>query len=188
MIIEHQPFTVDDYLPKELKTITNPQTALPAIAKDLVLMSLIEDAVSGVPTHYDLYRKDAHELRLKPESVHLVVTSPPYWTLKDYRDIEGQLGHLADYEEFLKQLDRVWRRCFKALVPGGRLVCVVGDVCLSRRKNKGRHTVVPLHASIQERSKCGFDAIALRGRSGLHSSGNAPQHVQQDTRRPAGQS
>jgi modification methylase len=46
-------------------------------------------------------------------------------------------------------------------VPGGRLVCVVGDVCLSRRQNKGRHTVVPLHASIQEHCRAmGFDNLA----------------------------
>jgi DNA modification methylase len=56
---------------------------------------------------------------------------------------------------------RVWEHCFRALVPGGRVVCVVGDVCLSRRKNNGRHTVVPLHASIQERCrKLGFDNLA----------------------------
>jgi DNA modification methylase len=82
-----------------------------------------------------------------------VVTSPPYWTLKEYRGSKGQMGHIEDYEEFLRELDRVWRHCFRALVHGGRLVCVVGDVCLSRRKNNGRHTVVPLHASIQEHSR-----------------------------------
>ncbi len=50
---------------------------------------------------------------------------------------------------------------YKALVPGGRLICVVGDVCLSRRKNGGRHTVVPLHASIQEHCRTiGFDNLA----------------------------
>ncbi len=44
---------------------------------------------------------------------------------------------------------------------GGRLICVVGDVCLSRRKNGGRHTVVPLHASIQEHCRAiGFDNLA----------------------------
>jgi DNA modification methylase len=98
---------------------------------------------------------------LRPNSLHLVVTSPPYWTLKKYRDEEGQLGHVEDYEEFVKALDGVWRQCFEALVPGGRLVCVVGDVCLSRRKNNGRHTVVPLHASIQEGCRrIGFDNLA----------------------------
>jgi DNA modification methylase len=71
------------------------------------------------------------------------------------------MGHIEDYDEFLAQLDRVWRHCFRALVPGGRLICVVGDVCLSRRENDGRHTVVPLHASIQERCRAiGFDNLA----------------------------
>ena len=47
------------------------------------------------------------------------------------------------------------------VVPGGRLVCVVGDVCLSRRNNNGRHVVVPLHASIQEHCRhIGFDNLA----------------------------
>jgi DNA modification methylase len=47
------------------------------------------------------------------------------------------------------------------LVPGGRLICVVGDVCLSRKKNYGRHTVVPLHSSIQEHCRAlGFDNLA----------------------------
>lgn len=105
---------------------------------------------------------DAREMTdLTPGSVHLVVTSPPYWTLKEYRDSEGQMGHIEDYDLFLAELDRVWEHCFRALVPGGRLVCVVGDVCLSRRKNKGRHTVVPLHASIQEHCRrIGFDNLA----------------------------
>jgi DNA modification methylase len=98
---------------------------------------------------------------LTRESIHLVVTSPPYWTLKEYRRADGQLGFIVDYEEFLAELDKVWRQCFDALVPGGRLICVVGDVCLSRRKNRGRHTVVPLHASIQEHCRVlGFDNVA----------------------------
>jgi DNA modification methylase len=98
---------------------------------------------------------------LRPESVHLVVTSPPYWTLKEYNKTDGQLGYINDYEKFLDELDKVWNRCFEALVPGGRLICVVGDVCLSRRQNKGRHTVVPLHASIQLRCRSiGFDNLA----------------------------
>ena len=71
------------------------------------------------------------------------------------------MGWIEDYDEFLDRLDEVWRMCLEALVPGGRLICVVGDVCLSRRKNNGRHTVVPLHASIQERCRAlGFDNLA----------------------------
>lgn len=71
------------------------------------------------------------------------------------------MGHIEDYEFFLAELDRVWESCYRALVPVGRLICVVGDVCLSRRKNAGRHTVVPLHASTQEHCRrIGFDKLA----------------------------
>lgn len=125
-------------------------------------MRSIEAFVQRLPTRHDLALGDARDLdHIDDQSVHLVVTSPPYWTLKRYNDGEGQLGHVADYDEFLAGLDTVWRHCHRALVPGGRLVCVVGDVCLSRRKNNGRHTVVPLHASIQERCRgMGFDNLA----------------------------
>ncbi len=151
----------DEYLPAGLPPLDNPQTALPAIAKDPRLIELIQDAVQRIPTTHQVIVGDAREMRLEPESVHLVVTSPPYWTLKEYRETAGQLGHVADYDDFLRDLDDVWRQCYSALVPGGRLVCVVGDVCLSRRKNNGRHTVVPLHASIQEHCRgLGFDNLA----------------------------
>jgi DNA modification methylase len=156
-----EALALEEYLPAELPDLSNPQTALPAIAKDPRLVRAIEDAVRLIPTQHALHQGDAREMRLEPESVELVLTSPPYWTLKDYRDTEGQLGHVDDYGAFLDELDKVWERCFEALVPGGRLICVVGDVCLSRRKNKGRHTVVPLHASIQERCRLiGFDNLA----------------------------
>lgn len=157
----HQTIRAEDVLPPGLPDLSNAQTALPAIAKDPRLTDAIQDAVRSLPTQHDLYLLDAREMPLDPGSVHLVLTSPPYWTLKDYRDAEGQLGHVEDYESFLEELDKVWRKCYAALVPGGRLICVVGDVCLSRRKNKGRHTVVPLHASIQEHCRMiGFDNLA----------------------------
>ena len=107
-----------------------------------------------------LHQGDARNLEWLPdESIHLVVTSPPYWTLKEYNDTPGQLGHIQEYEEFLDELDRVWRHAFRALVPGGRLVCVVGDVCLSRRDH-GRHLVMPLHADIAVRCRrIGFDNL-----------------------------
>ncbi len=141
---------VADLLPTELRNLADPQTDLPRIAKDRKQTTLIESLVKDVPTHHDLRQGDARSVDLPEAGVHLVLTSPPYWTLKEYRKSAGQLGFVADYEEFLVELDRVWVRCHKALVPGGRLICVVGDVCLSRRKNGGRHMVMPLHASIQE--------------------------------------
>jgi DNA modification methylase len=152
---------LSSHLPEGLPSLEDHQRVLPAIAKNAQLMGLIEDAVQHLPTNHQFFRADARAMDLAPESVHLVVTSPPYWTLKEYRKSEGQLGHIQDYEAFLVELDQVWQRCHEALVPGGRLICVVGDVCLSRRRNNGRHTVVPLHASIQEHCRrMGFDNLA----------------------------
>jgi DNA modification methylase len=150
------------YVPGELAKLGDPQTAIPRIAKDAQSILLVERAVHQVPTSHSIYLGDARDMSgLEPQSVHLVLTSPPYWTLKEYRASEGQLGHVEDYDEFLEELDKVWKQCFQALVPGGRLICVVGDVCLSRRENGGRHTVVPLHSSIQEHCrKLGFDNLA----------------------------
>lgn len=151
-----------EFVPREVYPLDNPQMDLPRIAKDKALVQLIEEAVRRIPTTHTLNLGDARNMtELTPNSVHLVVTSPPYWTLKEYRDSDGQMGHIEDYDEFLAELDKVWAHCLRALVPGARLVCVVGDVCLSRRKNNGRHTVVPLHASIQEHCrKLGFDNLA----------------------------
>jgi site-specific DNA-methyltransferase (adenine-specific) len=121
----------------------------------------LRETMSGEgPVSIRLHRGDARELDwLADESVHLVVTSPPYWTLKEYNDTPGQLGHVKEYAEFLDELDRVWRQAFRILVPGGRLVCVVGDVCLSRREH-GRHYVMPLHADIVVRCRhIGFDNL-----------------------------
>ena len=155
-------FEPDGWVPEEVGRITDHQTDLPRIAKDARLTAAIAAQLPQIPTRHDLHRCDARTVSfLKPNSVHLAVTSPPYWTLKEYRDHPQQMGAIADYETFLKELDRVWSACFAALVPGGRLVCVVGDVCLARRKNKGEHTVIPLHASIQEHCRAiGFSNLA----------------------------
>lgn len=117
------------------------------------------------PAPYDetvhrLHAGDARDLSwIADESVHLVVTSPPYWTLKKYEDHEQQMGGIADYAAFLDELDKVWAECARVLVPGGRICCVVGDVCIPR-KTGGRHYVMPLHADIQVRARgVGLDCL-----------------------------
>ena len=158
---EPAPDALLGFVPEPLRDLRDPSRDLPRLAKDARAMASIESAVARVPTRHRLLRGDARHAQLPAESVQLVLTSPPYWTLKEYRRSSGQLGWIEDYEGFLEQLDQVWCVCQRALVPGGRLICVVGDVCLSRRKNHGRHTVVPLHASIQEHCRdLGFDNLA----------------------------
>jgi len=107
----------------------------------------MRDEKEGKTTHR-LIQGDARSFPyIQDESVHLIITSPPYWKLKEYNPNENQLGHIINYETFLIELEKVWKESYRVLVPGGRLVCVVGDVCLSRRAH-GRHVVVPLHADI----------------------------------------
>jgi len=114
---------------------------------------------AGITLH-QIIEGDARDLRFIPnESVHLVCTSPPYAFLKEYPRNSGQLGNIASYEKFLAELDHVWAECLRVLVPGGRVACVVGDVCISRRTG-GRHHVLPLSADLQVRARhLGFDNL-----------------------------
>lgn len=149
-------------LPTELTDLAKIQTEIPRIAKNNTVITKIMDAVKQIPTTHDLIIGDARNLSFLPDnSIHLIVTSPPYWTLKSYNEHENQLGAITDFDAFINELNKVWKHCYRVLVPGGRLVCVVGDVCLSRRKNNGRHRVVPLHASIQNQCRIiGYDNLA----------------------------
>lgn len=118
---------------------------------------------SGVPRNprsHVIREGDARDLSfIETESVHLICTSPPYGSLKEYPVHPDQLGNMRDYDQFLDQLDKVWTECLRVLVPGGRIACVVGDVCISRRQG-GRHHVLPLSGDIQVRARrIGFDNL-----------------------------
>src|SRR5262245_49451052 len=124
------------------------------------LASLHEDRPFP-PTTHRVILGDARDMApLDAGSAHLVVTSPPYWTLKRYPSGDGQLGEVADYPAFLAEMRRAWAGCNRILAPGGRLCVVVGDVCLSRRA-AGRHRVVPIHADFTVQCvDLGFDNLA----------------------------
>ncbi len=86
------------HLPGSVSSIDDHQKAIPRIAKDKRLVSEIEGAVHRIPTTHRLFRSDARRLMfIKDQSVHLVLTSPPYWTLKKYREHTDQLGAIEDY-------------------------------------------------------------------------------------------
>ncbi len=146
-------------MPAPLKAPTEPSVEAKFLARDQALAQ----NPSILRTAHRVILGDAREMPQLAigQSVHLVVTSPPYWTLKEYDGAAGerQLGHVVDYERFHDELDRVWQRCYDLLVPGGRLCIVIGDVCLPRRRT-GRHFVMPLHADISVRCrKVGFDYL-----------------------------
>lgn len=105
---------------------------------------------------------DARRLDGVPnESVHLIVTSPPYFNLKPYESNAhgAQLGRIDEYEGFLCELDRAWSECHRVLIPGGRVCCVIGDILIPRR-NDGRHRILPLPADIMVRSRgAGLDTL-----------------------------
>jgi modification methylase len=135
-----------------------------AVEKMLRANAILRNAPWPPPfneTNHRIQLGDARNLSwIRSESVHLVVTSPPYWTLKQYEPGNGsQLGAIEDYENFLTELDKVWTGCVRALAPGGRICCVVGDVCVPRKK-AGRHFIMPLHADIQVRARrLGLDVL-----------------------------
>lgn len=138
------------------------QKAIPLMAKDKELTQIIDDGIRTLPSSHSLRLGDSRQLlaEISHDSVDLVITSPPYWNIKAYPSRDGQLGLIADYEEFLVETDNIWRELYDLLKPGGRLVVIVGDVLVSR-KTFGRHKLFPLHSSIQEHCRLmGFDNLA----------------------------
>ncbi|HET55774.1 MAG TPA: site-specific DNA-methyltransferase, partial [Ignavibacteria bacterium] len=62
---------------------------------------------------------------LENNSVHLVVTSPPYWQLKDYGN-EEQIGYNQSYQNYINNLNLVWKECYRVLNPGCRMMINIG--------------------------------------------------------------
>jgi DNA modification methylase len=94
-----------------------------------------------------LFVGDARRMGEVPDgSVHLVVTSPPYWDLKDY-GVAGQIGCGQTLHEYLGAIDGVWRECRRVLCDSGRLCINIGDQ-FARASLYGRYRVIPLHAEV----------------------------------------
>ena len=84
--------------------------------------------------------------KILPESVHLIITSPPYWQLKDYGN-HNQIGFNDTYEDYINNLNLVWHQCFKSLHKGCRLCVNIGDQ-FARSVYYGRYKVIPIRTEI----------------------------------------
>uniref|UniRef100_A0A7V4E3N7 Methyltransferase n=1 Tax=candidate division WOR-3 bacterium TaxID=2052148 RepID=A0A7V4E3N7_UNCW3 len=119
---------------------------------------------------------DSRELiEIENESIGLIITSPPYWHIKDY-GVPGQIGYGQNLHEYLKDLYRVWKECFRVLKPGRRLCINIGDQFV-RSVIYGRYKVIPLHAEIiLQCEKIGFDymgAIIWQKKTTMNTTGGA---------------
>lgn len=83
---------------------------------------------------------------LKDESVHLVITSPPYWQLKDYGN-GNQIGFNDSYEDYINNLNIVWSECYRVLHKGCRLCVNIGDQ-FARSVYYGRYKIIPIREEI----------------------------------------
>lgn len=114
-------------------------------------------------------------IELQDDSIDLVVTSPPYWHIKDY-GVEGQIGYGQSLHEYLKSLYIVWKECFRVLKPGTRLCINIGDQFL-RSIIYGKYKIAPLHSEIiTQCEKIGFDymgSIIWQKKTTMHTTGGA---------------
>ncbi len=83
---------------------------------------------------------------IRDESVHLVITSPPYWQLKDYGN-GSQIGFNDTYEDYINNLNLVWNECYRVLHKGCRLCVNIGDQ-FARSVYYGRYTIIPIREEI----------------------------------------
>jgi len=98
-------------------------------------------------TTHTIIQGDSRQMsELKDSSVHLIITSPPYWQLKDYGN-ENQIGFNDSYESYINNLNLVWKECFRVLHDGCRLCINIGDQ-FARSVYYGRYKVIPIHSEI----------------------------------------
>ncbi len=112
---------------------------------------------------------------LKDKSVHLIVTSPPYWQLKDY-GTDDQIGFNDDYETYINHLNLTWKECFRVLHDGCRLCINIGDQ-FARSIYYGRYKIIPIHTEIIKFCEIiGFDfmgSIIWQKATTMNTSGGA---------------
>ncbi len=109
------------------------------------------------------------------DSVHLIVTSPPYWQLKDY-GFSSQIGFDDTYEDYINNLNLVWKECYRVLHPGCRMAINIGDQ-FARSVYYGRYKIIPIRTEIIKFCETvGFDymgAIIWQKKTTMNTTGGA---------------
>jgi DNA modification methylase len=102
---------------------------------------------NSLKTIHKIVNGDSRQMNcLADKSIHLVITSPPYWQLKDY-GTENQIGYHESYESYINNLNLVWKECHRVLHPGCRLCINIGDQ-FARAVYYGRYKVIPIRTEI----------------------------------------
>ena len=119
---------------------------------------------------------DSRQMKeVKNEETDLIITSPPYWHIKDY-GIPGQIGYGQTLHEYLKDLYYVWRECYRVLREGGRFCLNIGDQ-FARSIIYGRYKVIPIHAEfVTQCEEIGFDfmgSIIWQKKTTMNTTGGA---------------
>ncbi len=97
--------------------------------------------------HPSIHIKSSEKMtEVGEESVDLVVTSPPYGSIKDY-GIDGQIGFSDSFEDYFVRLKHVWSECGRVLKSGSRLVVNVGDQYLRKTEHE-RYRILPIGTQI----------------------------------------
>ncbi|MDH6355696.1 DNA modification methylase [Dysgonomonas sp. PH5-45] len=130
----------------------------------------------NITTIHKIINGDSRQMsELEDKSVHLIVTSPPYWQLKDYGS-ENQIGFHDDYETYINHLNIVWQECYRVLHDGCRLCINIGDQ-FARSTYYGRYKIIPIHTEIIKFCEAiGFDfmgQIVWQKTTTMNTSGGA---------------
>ena len=127
-------------------------------------------------TKHNIIIGDSRQMqKIRNNSVHLIVTSPPYWQLKDY-GTKKQIGFNDSYEDYINNLNLVWNECYRIIKPGCRMIINIGDQ-FARSVYYGRYKIIPIRTEIIKFSEIiGFDymgAIIWQKKTTMNTTGGA---------------
>ena len=132
--------------------------------------------INDIKTNHKIIRGDSRQMNeLSDNSVNLVITSPPYWQLKDY-GTDDQIGYNDSYENYINNLNLVWQECYRVLQNGCRLCVNIGDQ-FARSVYYGRYKIIPIRTEIIKFCETiGFDymgAVIWQKSTTMNTSGGA---------------